>query len=94
MWYDATSAAGSLEAADSPVEGKIGYAAGAGGEDRSSSGWLYAWSWGIEQASQKKDNAWQFISWASGKDYEKLVGEQARLGQRPGGQARLDLRQP
>ena len=30
MWYDATSAAGSLEAADSPVAGKIGYAAGAG----------------------------------------------------------------
>ena len=27
MWYDATSAAGSLEAADSPVKGKIGYVA-------------------------------------------------------------------
>src|SRR3954470_22239843 len=26
MWYDATSAAGSLEAPDSPVKGKIGYA--------------------------------------------------------------------
>ncbi len=26
MWYDATSAAGSLEAPDSPVRGKIGYA--------------------------------------------------------------------
>jgi sorbitol/mannitol transport system substrate-binding protein len=39
------------------------------------SGWLYAWSWGIEQASQKKDKAWQFISWASGKDYENLVGQ-------------------
>jgi sorbitol/mannitol transport system substrate-binding protein len=26
MWYDATSAAGSLEADDSPVKGKIGYA--------------------------------------------------------------------
>ena len=30
MWYDATSAAGSLEAPDSPVAGKIGYVAGAG----------------------------------------------------------------
>src|SRR4051812_80036 len=27
MWYDATSAAGSLEAADSPVKGKMGYVA-------------------------------------------------------------------
>ncbi len=54
MWYDATSAAGSLEAADSPVKGKIGYAA-APVDKTDSSGWLYAWSWGIQQASAKKD---------------------------------------
>src|SRR5215213_6227868 len=77
MWYDATSAAGSLEAADSPVKGKIGYAAAPVVKTKSS-GWLYAWSWGIQEASTKKDNAWKFVSWASGKDYEKLVGE--RLG--------------
>ena len=34
MWYDATSAAGSLEAADSPVQGQDRLRAGAGGEDR------------------------------------------------------------
>ena len=84
MWYDATSAAGSLEAADSPVKGKIGYAA-APVLKTSSSGWLYAWSWGIEQASEKKANAWKFVSWASGKDYEKLVGRELGWSRVPAG---------
>jgi sorbitol/mannitol transport system substrate-binding protein len=84
MWYDATSAAGSLEATGSPVKGKIGYAA-APVVKTQSSGWLYAWSWGIEQASEKKANAWKFISWASGKDYEKLVGSQLGWSRVPAG---------
>ena len=53
MWYDATSAAGSLEAADSPVKGKIGYAP-APVVETDSSGWLYAWSWAIQQASDEE----------------------------------------
>jgi len=84
MWYDATSAAGSLEAADSPVKGKIGYVAAPVVKTKSS-GWLYAWSWGIQEASTKKDNAWKFISWASGKDYEHLVGEQLGWSRVPAG---------
>jgi len=84
MWYDATSAAGSLEAAESPVKGKIGYVA-APVVKTQSSGWLYAWSWSIEQASERKDNAWKFISWASGKDYEKLVGSQLGWSRLPAG---------
>jgi sorbitol/mannitol transport system substrate-binding protein len=84
MWYDATSAAGSLEATDSPVKGKIGYVA-APVVKTDSSGWLYAWSWGIQQASTKKDNAWKFISWASGKDYEKLVGTKLGWSRVPAG---------
>src|SRR4051795_10398511 len=84
MWYDATSAAGSLEASDSPVKGKMGYVAAPVVKTKSS-GWLYAWSWGIQEASTKKDNAWKFISWASGKDYEKLVGEQLGWSRVPAG---------
>jgi polyol transport system substrate-binding protein len=84
MWYDATSAAGSLEAADSPVRGKIGYAP-APVVKTDSSGWLYAWSWGIQEASTKKDAAWRFISWASGKEYEQLVGEQVGWADVPAG---------
>jgi sorbitol/mannitol transport system substrate-binding protein len=84
MWYDATSAAGSLEAADSKVKGKIGYAPAPVMQTKSS-GWLYAWAWGIQQASSKKDDAWKFISWASGKDYENLVGKQVGWSSVPAG---------
>jgi sorbitol/mannitol transport system substrate-binding protein len=84
MWYDATSAAGSLEADDSPVKGKMGYVA-APVVKTPSSGWLYAWSWSIQQASEKKDNAWKFISWASSKKYEELVGAQVGWSSVPAG---------
>jgi sorbitol/mannitol transport system substrate-binding protein len=84
MWYDATSAAGSLEATDSPVKGKMGYVA-APVVKTASSGWLYAWSWSIQQASDKKDNAWKFISWASSAEYEKLVGSELGWSRVPAG---------
>jgi sorbitol/mannitol transport system substrate-binding protein len=77
MWYDATSAAGSLEGADSPVAGKIGYVA-APVNKTASSGWLYTWAWGVQKASKKADAAQKFIAWASSKKYEELVG--AKLG--------------
>jgi sorbitol/mannitol transport system substrate-binding protein len=84
MWYDATSAAGSLEAADSPVRGKIGYAP-APVLRTPSSGWLYAWSWSIQQASAKKANAWKFISWDSSARYENLVGSELGWSRVPAG---------
>ncbi|HYY90259.1 MAG TPA: sugar ABC transporter substrate-binding protein, partial [Chloroflexota bacterium] len=84
MWYDATSATGSLEAADSPVRGKIGYAPAPVVETKNS-GWLYAWAWAIQQASKKKDKAWKFISWASSKQYEDLVGTQLGWSRVPAG---------
>ena len=93
MWYDATSAAGSLEADNSPVKGKIGYVA-APVVKTQESGWLYTWAWAIQKASKKQDNAWKFISWASSQGYENLVGQQVGWSKVPAGQARLDLLQP
>lgn len=84
MWYDATSAAGSLEATGSPVKGKIGYVAAPVVKTKNS-GWLYTWAWAIEQASTKKDAAWKFISWASSKQYEQLVGQKLGWTQVPSG---------
>ncbi|MFI1105244.1 ABC transporter substrate-binding protein [Streptomyces melanogenes] len=84
MWYDATSAAGALEAAGSPVAGKIGYAP-APVEKTKSSGWLYTWAWGLQKASEHQDDAWKFIAWASGKGYENLVGEQLGWSKVPAG---------
>jgi sorbitol/mannitol transport system substrate-binding protein len=93
MWYDATSAAGSLEAADSPVRGKIGYAQ-APTLKTEHAGWLYAWSWSIEKASQKQDKAWKFISWASGKDYERLVGTELGWARVPAGKRASTYQNP
>jgi sorbitol/mannitol transport system substrate-binding protein len=84
MWYDATSAAGSLEAPDSPVKGKMAYVQAPVVKTKNA-GWLYAWSWSIQQASHKKDNAWKFISWASGKKYENTVGSQLGWSRVPAG---------
>ncbi|HET7397172.1 MAG TPA: sugar ABC transporter substrate-binding protein [Intrasporangium sp.] len=84
MWYDATSAAGSLEATDSPVKGKLGYAP-APVKVTKSSGWLYTWAWAVQQKSQRKDAAWKFISWASSKEYEELVGKQLGWSRVPAG---------
>ncbi|MFF5157202.1 ABC transporter substrate-binding protein [Streptomyces sp. NPDC000348] len=84
MWYDATSAAGSLEADGSPVKGKVGYAP-APVEKTESSGWLYTWAWGVQHASRNPDNAWKFISWASSKEYEQLVGDEIGWSNVPAG---------
>jgi sorbitol/mannitol transport system substrate-binding protein len=84
MWYDATSAAGSLESDESPVKGLLGYAQ-APVELTPSSGWLYAWSWAIEASTTKSADAWKFISWASGTGYENLVGTELGWSRVPAG---------
>jgi sorbitol/mannitol transport system substrate-binding protein len=85
MWYDATSAAGALEnPAQSKVAGKIGYAYAPVNKTKSS-GWLYTWAWGIEKASKNPDNAWKFVSWASSKEYQKLVGSKLGWAKAPDG---------
>jgi sorbitol/mannitol transport system substrate-binding protein len=85
MWYDATSAAGSLEdPKSSKVAGKVGYVY-APVDKTKTSGWLYTWAWGIEKASKNPDNAWKFVSWASGKEYQKLVGQKLGWAKVPDG---------
>ncbi|MGW7001596.1 ABC transporter substrate-binding protein [Streptomyces sp. NPDC054933] len=85
MWYDATSAAGSLEdPTSSKVVGKIGYVA-APVDKTAYSGWLYTWSLGIPKTSTHQQAAWQFMSWATSKDYIKLVGEKLGWSRVPPG---------
>ena len=93
MWYDATSAAGSLEGSDSPVAGKIGYVA-APVQQTATSGWLYSWAFGIQKASTKSAAAWKFISWASGKQYEQLVGQQLGWARVPAGKRASTYQNP
>jgi sorbitol/mannitol transport system substrate-binding protein len=73
MWYDATVAAGSLEADDSPVKGKNGYAL-APVKETEASGWLWTWALAIPENSPDPDTAWKYISWATGPDYIKAAG--------------------
>ena len=54
-------------------------------EKTASSGWLYTWAWGIQKASDTPDTAWKFISWASSKQYEKLVGKEIGWANVPAG---------
>jgi sorbitol/mannitol transport system substrate-binding protein len=68
MWYDATVAASTLDAAGSPVQGKIGFAP-APVDKTSSSGWLWSWALAVEGASKNKSQAWTFMDWATSKAY-------------------------
>jgi sorbitol/mannitol transport system substrate-binding protein len=79
MWYDATVAAGLLEASDSPVKGKNGYAF-APVKDTKSSGWLWTWALAIPKTSQKQDLAWKYISFATGPQYLKEAGSKVAGG--------------
>ncbi len=83
MWYDATVAAGLLEADDSPVKGKNGYAA-APVELTRASGWLWSWALAIPTTSRKRDLAWRYIAWATGPQYIKEAGTRI-----PGGWAAI-----
>ncbi|GAA1225019.1 ABC transporter substrate-binding protein [Pseudonocardia alaniniphila] len=73
MWYDATVAAGLLEADNSDVKGKNGYAAAPVVLTRAS-GWLWSWALAIPTTSSKPDLAWRYIAWAAGPQYIKEAG--------------------
>jgi sorbitol/mannitol transport system substrate-binding protein len=85
MWYDATSAAGTLESPEtSTVVGKTGYVP-APVMHTPNSGWLYTWSLGIPVTSPHKEAAWRFISWATSRAYIRLVGEKLGWADLPPG---------
>jgi sorbitol/mannitol transport system substrate-binding protein len=83
MWYDATVAAGLLEADDSDVKGKNGYAP-APVLKTPASGWLWTWALAIPTTSQKADLGWKYISFATGPEYLKEAGTRV-----PGGWAAI-----
>jgi sorbitol/mannitol transport system substrate-binding protein len=85
MWYDATSAAGSLEDPKiSKVAGKVGYAF-APTKETDNAGWLWAWAWAMPKTTKKADSAAKFMEWASSKDYEELVGQKLGWARVPAG---------
>ena len=79
MWYDATVAAGALEAVDSDVKGKNGYAAAPVARTEAS-GWLWSWALAVPTSSTKTDLAWQYVAWATGPRYVREAGERIAGG--------------
>ena len=74
MWADASVAASMLEADDSPVKGKMGYAHMPVNKTQES-GWLWSWNLAVPATTKNKDAAVKFVKWATSKDYHKLVGQ-------------------
>ena len=74
---------GLLEASDSPVKGKNGYAP-APVDKTQASGWLWSWALAIPATSSQADKAWKFISFATGPQYLKEAGSKV-----PGGWASI-----
>ncbi|MBN9609729.1 MAG: sugar ABC transporter substrate-binding protein [Actinobacteria bacterium 69-20] len=93
MWVDATNSGGSIEASNSPIHGKIGYAQSPVKLTKSS-GWLWTWAWGIQAASKHQDAAWKFVSWASSKDYELLVAKKLGWAKVPYGKRESTFKNP
>jgi polyol transport system substrate-binding protein len=79
MWYDATVAAGLLEAKDSPVKGKNGYALAPVVKTKAS-GWLWSWALAIPKSSPDPATAWKYIAWATGPQYIKAAGTKTKGG--------------
>jgi sorbitol/mannitol transport system substrate-binding protein len=79
MWYDATVGASSLEASNSPVKGKTGYAA-APIDKTEASNWLWSWALAIPESTSKQELAWKYISWATGPQYIKEAGAKVEGG--------------
>lgn len=85
MWMDATVAANTLEDPNqSNVVGRIGYVPAP--HYRSPfGGWYWSWALAIPQASRNQESAWEFIRWATSRDYIETVGAELGLEHTPPG---------
>jgi sorbitol/mannitol transport system substrate-binding protein len=85
MWYDATSAAGDIAGAAPKVYADTGYAWAPTGSTGIKSGWQYTWSLSIPNGTPDQQATWDFISWATSKQYIQLVGQKLGWAQLPPG---------
>ena len=76
IWVDATVAAGFLaDPKTSKVAGKIGYAVAPTEGSQNGSAWLWTWALGIVESSKHKKESFEFIRWATSKEYVDLVAK-------------------
>lgn len=86
IWIDATVAAGSLyNPKESRVAGALGYAAAPVAITVRGAHWLWTWALAIPASTTKRQAAQEFITWATSKDYIRLVAaEQGWVSAPPG----------
>ncbi len=95
MMFDSTSSAGTLEdPEESNVAGKVGYANAPTGPGGKKASWLYTWSLAVPKTAERPDDAWNFISWATSKQYLKTVGERLGWQNLPPGSRRSTYEMP
>ncbi len=77
MWVDSTVAAGLLfDPKQSKVSNSVGFAAFPTGDFKGGPTWLWSWNLGIPASTQHLDAAKTFVTWATSKDYIKLVAKE------------------
>ena len=86
LWVDA-SVAGSFttDKTQSKVADQVGFVAAPVEVTDKGSSWLYAWSLAIPASSKHKDAAKAFITWATSKEYVKLVADKDGIANVPPG---------
>ena len=86
MWVDATIAASFIsDPKQSKVADKVAFAQAPTAVTPKGANWLWAWCLAIPSGSKKTEAAQKFISWATSKDYIKLVGKEIGWGNVPTG---------
>jgi sorbitol/mannitol transport system substrate-binding protein len=77
FWIDSTVAAGLLyDAKQSQIADRIGFAPMPTGTYTGGPTWLWSWNLAIPASSKQQDAARSFITWATSKDYIKLVAQE------------------
>jgi sorbitol/mannitol transport system substrate-binding protein len=95
MWVDATVAAGLLsDPKQSKVSKDIGFAYAPTAVTPRGSHWLWIWSLAVEASSKNKDAAFKFLTWATSRDYLRLVAKKDGWGNVPPGTRVSTYRNP
>ena len=77
IWIDATIAASFItDPKQSKVADKVAFAQSPIAATERGANWLWAWALAIPKSSKNADAAQKFISWATSKDYIKLVAKE------------------
>src|SRR5713226_5323374 len=93
MWYDATSAADLLfDPKQNPSASNMAMAY-APTKEKMDSGWLWAWAFAMEANSKNKPAAYEFLKWATSKDFVNLVGQKSGWGAVPSEIGRASCRE-